>query len=63
MIGGLDSIAVRSREAGRSGGFYLETRGSRHSRVCFEVSAGQSWLWIWEPESVGMAFEASYSDS
>lgn len=57
MITKLDYVAIPSRDAERSRGFYAETLGLRaddHGR--FEFWAGETCLAIWEPERFGMPF-------
>ena len=57
MIERLDFVAIPSRDAERSRGFYDETLGLRpdeHAR--YEFWAGDTCLGIWEPERLGGEF-------
>ncbi len=57
MITKLDFVAIPSRDAERSRGFYIDTLGLRpdpHAR--FEAWAGDTCFAIWEPERLGQEF-------
>jgi catechol 2,3-dioxygenase-like lactoylglutathione lyase family enzyme len=57
MITKLDFVAVPSRDAERSRGFYVETLGLRpDDRSRFEFWVGETCFGIWEPEKLGSTF-------
>jgi len=59
MISKLDFVAIPSQDAERSRSFYIDTLGLRpdeHGR--FEAWLGDTCFGIWEPEKIGMPFQA-----
>ena len=59
MITKLDFLAVPSRDADRSRAFYVDTLGLRpDDKARYEFWAGETCLAIYEPEKLGMEFQA-----
>jgi catechol 2,3-dioxygenase-like lactoylglutathione lyase family enzyme len=58
----VDFLAIPTRDVDASRRFYLETLGlplDRDTPSGFEVMAGQLCLSIWQPERMGIPFEAA----
>jgi catechol 2,3-dioxygenase-like lactoylglutathione lyase family enzyme len=61
-IASLDFVAIPSRDAERSARFYGEVLGLRRDEHAqYEFWAGNTCLGIWEPERVGVPFEAQHN--
>lgn len=59
MITGLDFVGVPSQDAERSRAFYIDTLGLRpDDSARFEFWVGQTCFAIWQPEQMGMPFQA-----
>ena len=59
LVRSLDFVGIPSQDAERSRAFYIETLGlqpDEHSR--FEFWVGETCFGIWEPEKMGMEFQA-----
>ena len=59
MITRLDFVAIPSRDAERTRGFYIDTLGLRaDDKARFEFWVGETCFGIWEPDKMGGTFAA-----